>query len=89
MVVKARNFPNLHILEAGKGAKSSFMWTGIWQAKESLARGFRWVVGDGKSIVAIKDPWLAKKHDNMVDYLQFWLCSIRRLESYMAVVYSS
>lgn len=60
-VLKARYFPNTHILKATKGQGSSFLWTGIWQAKEILFKGFRWVVGDGQNIVATKDQWLAKK----------------------------
>lgn len=40
-VLKARYFSNGNILEATKGAKASFIWTGIWQAKEYLINGFR------------------------------------------------
>lgn len=71
-VLKARYFPNVHIFEASKGVNSSFVWTGIWHAKESLSRGFRWVIGDGHSIVATRDPWMAQKHDYKVDNLQMY-----------------
>lgn len=71
-VLKARYFPNVHILEAGKRVRSSFVWTEIWQAKEALAQGFRWVLGDGQSIIATKDAWLAKKNDFRVDKLSMY-----------------
>lgn len=71
-VLKARYFPNVHILEESRGVNSSFMWTDICQAKESLSRGFRWVIGDGHSIVVTRDLWLAQKHDYKVDNLQMY-----------------
>lgn len=58
-ILKAKYFPEEHILTARKGAKGSFRWTSIWQAKELLANGFHWVIGDGQSVVATRDPWLA------------------------------
>lgn len=47
-VFRARYFPDVSILEARKGVKSSFIWTSIWQAKECLVNDFRWVIGDGQ-----------------------------------------
>lgn len=69
-ILKARYFPNVHILEAGKGVKASFIWMGIWQAKEALAADFRWVIGDGQTVLAERDAWLAQKQDFRVDNLQ-------------------
>lgn len=66
-LLKARYFPGDHILNATKGQGSSFIWQGIWQAKEALGKGFRWVVGNGQIIVATKDPWLQKKVDFKVE----------------------
>lgn len=71
-VLKARYFLDVNILEANRGVKSSFVWTGIWQAKEALCRGFRWVVRNGETIVATRDPWLAKKQDFRVEYLPMY-----------------
>lgn len=59
-VLKARYFPESSILNANKGQGTSFIWAGIWQAKEIL---YRWVSGDGNDIVATKDRWLRNKHD--------------------------
>lgn len=61
-----------HILEAGKGVKASFIGTSIWQAKEFLSKGFRWVIGDGQSVVATRDAWLTHKSDFKVDKLQMY-----------------
>lgn len=69
-VLKARYFQDAHILDAVKGQGGSFIWAGLWQAKEILKGGLRWVVGNGQSIVATKDPWLALKKDFKVENLQ-------------------
>lgn len=71
-VLRARYFPDVSILEARKGVKPSFIWTSIWQAKESLASGFHWVIGDGHSVVATRDAWLALKPNHKVDNLQMY-----------------
>lgn len=48
-------------------AGSSFIWNGLMMAKESLCKGFRWVLGNGAGIDAIKDPWLKEKEGFCVD----------------------
>ncbi|XP_074363120.1 putative mitochondrial protein AtMg00310 [Apium graveolens] len=48
-IFKARYFPDRHILQALKGNDSNFIWSGIWEEKEKLKGGFRWVLGDGKA----------------------------------------
>ncbi|KAL8134372.1 hypothetical protein AgCh_009411 [Apium graveolens] len=60
---KARYFPGKSILHAATGVGPSFVWTGIWEVKEQLKNGFRWVLGDGESIRIYKDPWLKGKRD--------------------------
>lgn len=62
-VFKARYFPQTHMLKATRGGGSGFIWSGIWQAKEALIKGFRWVLGDGKEINAFSDAWLRSKFD--------------------------
>lgn len=64
---KAKYFLNSHILRAQKGTGSSIIWSRIWTAKEKLYKGFRWVVGNGKDINAVKDQWLNKKVDFCVE----------------------
>lgn len=64
---RARYFPEGHILQAGKGTEPSFIWTGIWEAKEQLRAGFRWILGNGNDIRIFKDPWLKGKTDFCVE----------------------
>lgn len=57
----------MHFLKVVKGTGSSFIWAGIHTAKEALKNGFRWVIGDGKEVVAVQDPWLRRKQDYRVE----------------------
>lgn len=66
-IFKARYFPNNTFFNANRGGGASFIWSGIWQAKEVLKKGFRWVLGDGKSIEVFDDAWLRGKNEFRVD----------------------
>ena len=66
-VFKARYFADVHFLKATNRAGSSFIWAGIHSAKEALKNDFRWVIGDGKEVVAVQDPWLRRKPDYRVE----------------------
>lgn len=57
-IFKARYYPNSSLFEASRGGGASFIWSGLWQAKEKIKHGFRWVVGDGKNIKVFEDIWL-------------------------------
>ena len=46
---------------------SSYTWSGIWEAKENMKDGCRWVLGDGKSIHIHTDRWLRGKENFCVD----------------------
>lgn len=35
-VLKAKYYPNCHFLQAGRPGGASFIWSGIWQAKEEV-----------------------------------------------------
>ena len=71
-VFKGRYFPDTPVLKAVKGQGSSFIWSGIWTAKEELAKGFRWVLGNGDDIIATRDPWLRNKVNFQVEQNQFY-----------------
>ncbi|XP_017239513.1 uncharacterized mitochondrial protein AtMg00310-like [Daucus carota subsp. sativus] len=60
-VFKARYYPNCNFMQAKMQQGESYIWSGIMSAKESLYKGYRWVLGNGMSINAIKDPWLKNK----------------------------
>lgn len=66
-VFKARYFPDTHVLGAKKGQNLSFIWQGILTANEAPSKGFRWVVGNGNDIHAIRDQWLRLKKDFCVE----------------------
>lgn len=66
-IFKARYFPDKNVLEAQKGNNASFIWSSICEAKEELYRGFKWVLGDGRSIKNFSEQWLRGKEDYMVD----------------------
>lgn len=44
-----------------RGGDASYIWSGLWKAKEELCKGYHWVLGDGKEINIFKDPWLRGK----------------------------
>lgn len=58
---KAKYFTESHILHAKAPRDSSFIWQGIITAKNEIAHGFRWILGDGATIRCINDPWLVSK----------------------------
>lgn len=65
-VFKARYFADTHFLKYVKGSRSSFIWEGIYTAKETLQGGFRWIIGDGEDVVVVQDSWLRRKCDYRV-----------------------
>lgn len=81
-VFKGRYFPHKYILKAEKSRGSSFIWEGIWSAKEELAKGFRWVLGNGNEIVATRDPWLRNKMNFQVEQSQFYEGRTEKVSSY-------
>lgn len=58
---KESYFSDSYPLRAAKCHDPSFIWSGIWSTKEALISGFRWIVGEIKDIVVVKDPWLRRK----------------------------
>lgn len=66
-VFKAKYYPNSHILNASSNGGASFIWSGIFKAKEELKKGFKWILGNGKDISVSSDPWLRGKEDFMID----------------------
>ncbi|KAL8135787.1 hypothetical protein AgCh_010409 [Apium graveolens] len=45
----------------------NFCINGIFAAKEELAKGFRWVLGNGNDIIAIRDPWLRSNNNFLLE----------------------
>lgn len=66
-VLKARYYPDCHLLQARGLWGSSYTWSGIWEAKEEFKKGLRWVLGDGETISIKTDRWLRSKESLRVD----------------------
>lgn len=66
-VFKARYFNNTSFFEATRGGGASFVWSGLWQAKEVLKKGYKWVLGDGQSIRICQDPWIRGNENSLLD----------------------
>lgn len=62
-ILKARYYPNNNFLQASRTGGASYTWSDIWEAKEEMKKGLRWVVGDGKLINIATDRWLRTKKD--------------------------
>ncbi|XP_074322969.1 uncharacterized protein LOC141659929 [Apium graveolens] len=60
---------NLALLGKERG-RFEYIWSGIWEAKEVVKKGFSWVIGDGRSINAHSDPWLRAKQGFCVEDYQ-------------------
>lgn len=58
-------------MKSGKSRGASYIWEGIWEAKEAMKGGFRWVLGDGKVIDACRDPWLRAKNNYRVEDMEY------------------
>ena len=57
-VFKAKYFENSTFLEAELGKHPSFAWRSIMAAKNVVAEGTRWCVGNGNKIRLWEDKWL-------------------------------
>ncbi|XP_074352494.1 uncharacterized protein LOC141691624 [Apium graveolens] len=66
-VFKARYFINTSLFEASRGGGVSFVWSGFWQAKEVLKKGYKWVLGNGEDMRVFKDSWVRGKENYMVN----------------------
>lgn len=66
-LLKSRYYPNYNLLQAVIIGGSSYIWSSIWEAKENMKGGLRWVIGDGKTINIQVDRWLRGKDNFYVD----------------------
>ncbi|KAL8093239.1 hypothetical protein AgCh_035216 [Apium graveolens] len=60
-------YPRTHILNASRNGGASFIWSGIFAAKESLKSGFKWTLGNGTDICVKTDPWIRGKEGFLFD----------------------
>lgn len=81
-IFKAQYLNDCHILRANKGTDASFVWTGLWEAKQQLCEGFRWLLGDGQDIKLFQDPWLRGKSDFRVEDHQLNVTRLDKIYDY-------
>ncbi|CAH9089844.1 unnamed protein product [Cuscuta epithymum] len=65
-VYKARYFPKGDFLSAKIGNNPSFIWRSLFQTQDIIREGYKWRVGNGKSINIWDDPWLPDQANPMV-----------------------
>lgn len=63
---KARYFSKSNFLDASLGNNPSFVWRSIWEAKNLVKAGARWMIGSGSNINITNQPWL---HDEVNPYI--------------------
>lgn len=66
-IYKARYFNDCHLLKASRGTGSSFVLTELWETKQELGKGYKWVLGDENDIKIFNDRWLRGKKDLCVE----------------------
>ncbi|CAH9093766.1 unnamed protein product [Cuscuta europaea] len=65
-VFKARCYPKGDFLSASLGYNPSFIWRSLFETQEIIKGGYKWRVGDGKSIKIWEDPWLPDRENPRV-----------------------
>lgn len=65
-LMKARYYPNCDFLDAKIGDNPSFMWRSILAAQESVRKGCRKRIGNGKDTFVWKVPWLPSTENGML-----------------------
>ncbi|KAG8488535.1 hypothetical protein CXB51_016304 [Gossypium anomalum] len=63
-VLKACYYPFSDILSAKIGSYPSFTWRSICSARDLIADGILWRIGDGASVNIWNDPWLPGARNN-------------------------
>ncbi|KAL8148634.1 hypothetical protein AgCh_005843 [Apium graveolens] len=58
-IYKARYYPKDDFLNTTVAGNPSFIWRSIWESKDPLKSGARWIVGSSKDINILHQPWLA------------------------------
>lgn len=65
-VYKARYFKEGDFLSAKLGSNPGFIWRSVFAAQELVRRGARKGIGNGRSVLIYKDPWLPSEDESMV-----------------------
>lgn len=57
-IFKSRYYPNCNITKALVGFAPNYAWGSILSAKESVSKGFRWIMGTGAKVWVWQDNWI-------------------------------
>lgn len=63
---KARYFPATNFLDSVLGSNPSFVWRSVWEAKDLMKAGARWLIGSGQDIDILNQSWLANDRNPYV-----------------------
>jgi hypothetical protein len=59
-ILKAKYYPDCHILEAKPCVNMSYTWRSILHGIELVKKGVIWRIGDGEQVDIWRDPWLSR-----------------------------
>jgi hypothetical protein len=65
-ILKEKYHPNVKFLEAHMGRKPSYIWRSLWNARQLLAEGLIWRVGDGSQIGIWRDRWVPVANGGLI-----------------------
>ena len=57
-VFKAKYFAGCSFMEAQVGKKPSYVWRSLMAARETVERGSRWCIGNGRKVKIWHDRWI-------------------------------
>ncbi|CAN1844985.1 Transposon TX1 uncharacterized 149 kDa protein [Linum perenne] len=66
-VYKAKYYPKEDFLRAKEGHNPSFVWKSIRESQTIVGQGFRWRLGNGRSVGIWKEPWLREEGNCRVE----------------------
>ena len=61
IVFKSRYFPRSDFMESKIGFQPSYAWRSLFNAKDVMELGSRWLIGDGQKVKIWKDNWLLEQ----------------------------
>ena len=65
-VFKSKYFPNCSILDDEVKLKGSYAWQSILKARRVVTLGLRWRIGNGTSVIILKDKWFPNQHTSHI-----------------------
>ena len=57
-ILKAKYFARSTFMEANLGRRPLYVWRSLLAARETIKRGSRWIIGNGKRVNIWRDRWI-------------------------------